>query len=59
MRKVILTGATLGAGYGFFTYYKNHIKQAPEAAKLYEKPHKKVVVLGAGIVGLSTAYYLS
>jgi len=59
MRSIFKLSIYGGAAYGSYTFYKNHIKSAPEDPKLYEKKNKKIVVVGAGIVGLSTAYYLS
>jgi len=48
-----------GLGYGAYTFYKNHIRTAPADPKIHEKKSKRIVVVGAGIVGLGTAYYLS
>ena len=59
MRSLIKPSMYGGAVYGTYTFYNNRIRSAPADPKIYEKQHKKVVVVGAGIVGLSTAYYLS
>ena len=48
-----------GGIYGAYTFYNNHIRTAPPSLNLQEKKNKKIVVVGAGIVGLGTAYYLS
>ena len=48
-----------GGVYGAYRIYNNYIRSVPAELKLSEKKQKKVVVVGAGIVGLGTAYYLS
>ncbi len=47
-----------GAAYGVYTFINNR-RPAPPDPLLHEKANKRIVVVGAGIVGLSTAYYLS
>lgn len=56
-----LTKLTLAVGLLLSTksFYKNHIKSSPEPLDLTKLPKKEIIVVGAGIVGLSTAYYLS
>ncbi len=48
----------VGSGYGTYTFYNNRIRSGAPDPKLHEKKNKKIVVVGAGIVGISTAYYL-
>jgi hypothetical protein len=58
--KSILKLSVMGGGtYGGYLYYRNFMRSTPPDPKLHEKKDKKIVVLGAGIIGLSTAYYLS
>ena len=59
MRSLIKLSVYGGAGYGLYTFYQNHIRSAPANPKIHEMQKRKVVVVGAGIVGLSTAYFLS
>lgn len=59
MRSLFKLSCYGGAVYGTYTFYNNRIRSAPADPKLHEKKNKKIVVVGAGIVGLSTAYYLS
>ena len=46
-----------GGAYGGSNAYQNS-KSGPVDPKLYEQEKKRILVVGAGIVGLSTAYYL-
>jgi hypothetical protein len=59
MRSLFRLSCYGGAGYGVYTFFNNRIRSGPADPKIHEKPSKKVVVVGAGIVGLSTAYFLS
>ena len=59
MRSLFKLSLYGGGVYGAYTFYNNRIRSAPAALSLNEKKQKKVVVVGAGIVGLGTAYYLS
>jgi hypothetical protein len=59
MKNLIKPAIYGGAAYGGYTFYNNRIRMGPGDAKVHEKKTKRVVVVGAGIVGLSTAYYLS
>ena len=60
MKKSLLKLSIYGGGvYGAYTFCYNRFKPAPADPKLHEQKHRRIVVLGAGIVGLSTAYYLS
>ena len=59
MKKLFKLGVAYGGVMGTVSLYKNYIKRAPADPNLHEKKNKKIVVVGAGIVGLSTAYYLS
>jgi len=59
MRSILKLSLFTGFAFGTPTYYNNHYRPAPPDPKLHEKKNKKIVVVGAGIVGLSTAYYLS
>ncbi len=59
MRSLLKLSLYGGCLYGGYTFYNNRIRSAPADPKLHEKKSKKIVVVGAGIVGLGTAYYLS
>ena len=59
MRSLLKFSLYGGGVYGTYTFYNNRIRSAPADPKLSEKKQKKIVVVGAGIVGLGTAYYLS
>jgi NADPH-dependent 2,4-dienoyl-CoA reductase/sulfur reductase-like enzyme len=59
MRSLFKLSLYGGGVYGTYTFYNNRIRSAPADPKLSEKKQKKIVVVGAGIVGLGTAYYLS
>jgi len=59
MRSLFKLSLYGGGVYGAYTFYNNRIRSAPATLSLSEKKQKKVVVVGAGIVGLGTAYYLS
>ena len=59
MRSLIRLSLYGGAGYGCYTFYQNRIRSGPASPKIHEMQKRKVVVVGAGIVGLSTAYFLS
>ena len=59
MKRLFKTSAYVGALYGTYTFYTNRLVSGPPDPKLHEKKNKKIIVVGAGIVGLSTAYYLS
>jgi hypothetical protein len=58
MKSLFKLSAVGGGVYGAYTFYNNRIRSAPADPKIHEKKNKRVVVVGAGIVGLSTAYYL-
>lgn len=59
--KISLFNLTLFGGtmYASHKLYINKVRRAPPSPNLHEKQNKKIVVIGAGIVGLTTAYYLS
>jgi hypothetical protein len=59
MRSLLKLSIYGGGVYGCYTFYNNRIRSSPPDPKIHEKKQKKIVVVGAGIVGLSTAYYLS
>ncbi len=59
MKSLFKLSAVGGGVYGCYTFYNNRIRSAPADPKIHEKKQKKIVVVGAGIVGLSSAYYLS
>lgn len=60
MKSLIKWGTLTYGGYlGTKSIYNNYIRTVPPDPKLHEKKNKKIVVVGAGIVGLTTAYYLS
>jgi ribulose 1,5-bisphosphate synthetase/thiazole synthase len=59
MKTVFKLGVLGGAVSGTYSVYTNYIRTPPPNPQLHEKENKKIVVVGGGIVGLSTAYYLS
>lgn len=63
MKKVIklsFKGGVVYTGYlAVKSFHNNIIKQTPQDPELHKKENKRIVVVGAGIVGLATAYYLS
>lgn len=59
MRKLFKLGLLYGGISGSLSLYNNFLRTVPPDPKLHEKKNKKIVVVGAGIVGLATAYYLS
>jgi len=59
MRKLFKLGALYSAGSLTWSFYNNYLCRTPPNPLIHEKKHKKIVVVGAGIVGLGTAYYLS
>jgi NADPH-dependent 2,4-dienoyl-CoA reductase/sulfur reductase-like enzyme len=59
MKRLLKISIYSGTLYGGYTYYNNHIKAPPQDPHIKDLEKRKVVVVGAGIVGLSTAYYLS
>ncbi|CDW79422.1 d-amino acid dehydrogenase small subunit [Stylonychia lemnae] len=59
MRKLLKLGMVYCAGSGTWSFYNNFLCRTPPNPMIHEQKHKKIVVVGAGIVGLSTAYYLS
>lgn len=59
MRAMIKPATYGGLAYGTYTLYNNRIRSGPADPKIHELKSKKVIVVGAGIVGLSTAYFLS
>lgn len=48
-------------GMGFFlnSYYQNNLRPVPPDPKIHEMTKKKIIIVGGGIIGLSTAYFLS
>lgn len=58
MKSLFKISVICGSGYGAYTFYNNRIRPGAPDPKLHEKKNKKIVVVGAGIVGISTAYYL-
>lgn len=59
MKKVLKVSSVIGMSFYINALYRNHIKSVPEVPKLHTLEKKKIVIIGAGIVGLNTAYYLS
>ena len=59
MKKILRLSILAGALAGSYSFYTNYIKTPPAQLSLSGKQKKKVVVVGGGIVGLSTAYFLS
>jgi len=59
MRSLLRLSLLTGVAFGAPTIYNNHYRAAPLDPETHKKKNKKIVVVGAGIVGLSTAYYLS
>lgn len=59
MGKLFKLGLAYGAVSGTLSLYTNYIRPTPQDPLLHDKKNKRIVVVGAGIVGLATAYYLS
>eukprot|EP00347_Sterkiella_histriomuscorum_P006186 403353731 len=59
MKKLFKLSLAYGGVMSTISLYNNYIKPAPADPQLHQKKNKRVVVVGAGIVGLGTAYYLS
>ena len=53
-----LTTTVLGSFYGY-QLYRNQTKPKPVDFSQYKNKEKHIVILGTGIVGLFSAYYLS
>jgi NADPH-dependent 2,4-dienoyl-CoA reductase/sulfur reductase-like enzyme len=59
MKSLFRLGLIYGGYLGVKSFHTNVIRSVPPDPNLHEKKNKKIVVVGAGIVGLATAYYLS
>ena len=59
MQKLLKAALAGGAAQGSYSVYTNYVKKPPPNPGLNEQKNKKIVVVGGGIIGLSTAYYLS
>ena len=55
--KYALFGA-LSYKAGSIAYY-NYLKPVPHDPEIHKIENKKIVIVGGGIVGLTTAYYLN
>lgn len=59
MKALFKLSVVVGTGQGVYSVYTNYIKRPPSSPDLHNRKNKKIVVVGGGIIGLSTAYYLS